>query len=114
MPLVDEAARPARRYLVTTDHGDVVVTVNPAAGGLDPDLLELEAATAASAAAFEMVTPLRAFGSTMLDIIEGQGLGELSMSPALRDMMMREKATQDLKRIERFAKSQAAGSPRAG
>lgn len=96
-------------YLVTTDHGDVVVTVNPAAGGLDHDLLTLEPATPEARAGIAMATPLRAFGAKMLDLIEIQGLGDAGLSPGLRDMLMREKATQDLKRIERFAKSAVAG-----
>jgi len=98
-----------RRYLVTTDHGDVLVTVNPAAGGLDPDLLELGPVTADSAAGLTMATPLRAFGAKMVDIIELQGLGDLAVSPALREMLVREKATEDLHRIERFAKDARAG-----
>lgn len=44
----------------------------------------------------------------MLDIIEIQGISDVDVSPGLRDMLMREKATQDLKRIERFAKAAAA------
>lgn len=105
----DGAGRRAdRRYLVTTDHGDVVVSVNPAAGGLDADLLTLEAATPTTTAGIELATPLRAFGAKMLDIIEIQGIVDVGVSPSLRDMLMREKATQDLKRIERFAKTAAA------
>ncbi len=102
------SGRPDRRYLVTTDHGDVVVSVNPAAGGLDADLLTLEAATPATTAGIELATPLRAFGAKMLDLIEIQGISDVGVSPGLRDMLMREKATQDLKRIERFARAVAA------
>ena len=101
---------PLRRYLVTTDHGDVVVTVNPAAGGLDPDLLELGPVTATVAQELTMATPLRAFSAKMVDIIEIQGLGDVTMSGSLRDMLVREKATQELHRIERYAKdAKAAG-----
>lgn len=99
---------PIRRFIVSTDHGDVVVSVNPAAGGLDPDLLTLESAAAADTSDLTMVTPLRAFGAKMVDIIEIQGLGDVTVSPSMREMLVREKATQDLKRIERYARELAA------
>lgn len=94
-----------RRYLVTTDHGDVVVVVSAAAGGLDPDLIRLEAATPDSTKDLTMATPLTAFGAKMVDLIELHGAGDLQLSPAMYQMMVREKATQELHRIERFAKT---------
>jgi len=100
-----------RSFLVSTDHGDVVVRVNPAAGGLDTDLLALEPADAANSSALTMVTPLRAFGAKMVDLIEMQGLGDVDVSPALRELLVREKATQELKRIERYARERAATGP---
>lgn len=86
----------------------MVVTVNEAAGGLDADLLILARADERTAAGIDFATPLRAFGAKMLDIIEAQGLGDASLSPAMREMLLREKATQDLKRIEGYARGQAA------
>ncbi len=100
-----------RCFLVSTDFGDVVVRVNPAAGGLDADLLALEPATASNTSAISMVTPLRAFGAKMVDLIEMQGLADVDVSPALRDLLVREKATQELKRIERYARERGAAGP---
>jgi len=92
------------RYLVRTDTGDVVVTVNVGVGGLDDGLLSLAKAPADAAAAFDMVTPLRAFGAKMVDIIEIAGTDSFGGSATLREMLVKEKATQELKRIEVFAR----------
>jgi len=95
-----------RRYLVKTRYGDVVVNVNPAAGGLDDDLFGFEAPTAQSAAGIDMVTPLSAFGAKVVDLIELHGTGKFAGSASLREMLVREKATAELRRIERFAKQE--------
>lgn len=95
------------RFLVRTDSGDVIVTVNPSVGGLDDDLILLESANAGQAEEFDMVTPLRAFGAKMVDLIELAGTEEFGGSPTLREMLVKEKATQDLKRIELFARRNA-------
>lgn len=89
-----------QRFRVLTDAGDVIVTVNQAAGGLDADLLELEMA---SGDGLEMATPLKAFAAKMVDIIEGKGLVGFVGGPRMRELMVREKATAELRRIERFA-----------
>lgn len=93
-----------KRYLVRTDFGDVVVGVNPDASGFDADLIEVTTVEPDELDSFDMTTPLRAFGAKMVDIIELQGTAEFSGSEAMREMMVREKATAELKRIERFAK----------
>ncbi len=98
---------PARRFLVTTDHGDVVVEVRPDAAGLDADLLRLRMADAATVQELPVATPLRAFAAKMVDIIEGQGLGGFTGGERMREMLVREKATADLHRIERFAREHA-------
>lgn len=92
-----------QHFLVQTDYGDVVVTVNPDAGGLDTDLLSFRHADADSARGISMTTPLRAFSAKMIDIIEGQGLAGFQGGERMRELMVREKATADLRRIERFA-----------
>lgn len=94
------------RYLVRTDSGDVVVTVNPGVGGLGDGLVSLTKAPADAAAAFDMVTPLRAFGAKMVDIIEFAGTETFAGSATLREMLVKEKATQELKRIEVFARQE--------
>lgn len=98
---------PAQRFLIITDAGDVVVTVNQQAGGLDADLIALEMADAESASGITMTTPLSAFAAKMVDIIEGQGLSGFAGGDRMRELMVREKATADLLRIERFAKQQS-------
>ena len=92
------------RFLVRTDSGDVVVVVNPQAGGLDDNLIALENPPSDGAGSFDMVTPLRAFGAKMVDIIEAAGTDSFGGSPTLREMLVKEKATQELKRIELFAR----------
>lgn len=99
----------ARRFLVMTDAGDVIVSVNELAGGLDADLIGLAMADAESASGITMKTPLRAFAAKMVDIIQEQGLAGFAGGERMRDLMVREKATADLLRIERFAKAQSQG-----
>lgn len=98
-----------RRYLVRTDFGDVVVGVNDKASGFDPDLIEVTTVAESERGSFDMATPLRAFGAKMVDIIELQGTAEFSGSDVMREMMVGEKATAELKRIERFAKEAFGG-----
>ena len=98
------AEREERRYLVKTNDGDVVVVVNPRAGGLDDDLFSLEAATPESTEGIQMATPLSAFSAKAVDIIELHGTAGFAGSAALREMLVREKATALLRSIERFAR----------
>ena len=105
----DAMSEAARHFLVTTDHGDVVVTVNGDVDGLDPRLLALSMADEATARALPMATPLRAFAAKMVDLIEAQGLGAFAGGERMREMLVREKATADLKRIERFAREHGGG-----
>lgn len=93
-------------YLVATDHGDVVVQINDVATGLDPELFTLQAATAQNSAHLDTVVPLRAFGAKVLDIVELKGTGDLPGGDRLLRMMVQEKATQELRRIERWARAQ--------
>jgi len=94
-----------RRYLVKTNAGDVVVVVNKEAGGLSDDLFGLEPATERSTAGIDMTTPLSAFGAKVVDLIELHGTDDFTGSATLRDMLIKEKATFELRRIERFARS---------
>ena len=97
-----------KRYLVRTDHGDVVVGVNPNASGFDADLIEVTTVNEDERGSFDMATPLRAFGAKMVDIIELQGTADFSGSDTMREMMVREKASAELNRIERFAKEKSS------
>ncbi len=102
-----------RKYLVNTDHGQVVVRINEVASGLDPALLTLEPATPENSHDIVMEVPLRAFGAKMVEIIEMIGTGTIGtgteVSLTLQRMMIQEKATEDLKRIERFARALGTG-----
>jgi len=102
----DEAAEP-RRYLVKTNVADVVVVVNPNAGGLADDLFSFEPVTDEALKHVDMTTPLSAFGSKVVDLIELHGTAEFTGSAVLRDMLIKEKATFELRRIERFAREHA-------
>ncbi len=97
-----------RRYLVKTNDGDVIVAINPAAGGLDDDLFELRRPDPENLSGITMATPLTAFSSKAVDIIELHGTGSFGGSQQLKEMLVREKATALLRSIERFAKQ--AGS----
>jgi len=95
-----------RKFLVTTDHGEVLVRIDPDKGGLDPELLVLEAPDGANAADLTTTVPLRAFGAKMVELIEAQG-GEMPGGERLRRLLVQEKASADLNRIERWARRQA-------
>lgn len=90
------------RYLVLTEHGRVWVVVRADRGGLDPEFIEVRAT--GTEPITEMETPLRAFAGKMVDLVQARGGDELSLSPAMRTMMVKEKAAEDLRRIERAAR----------
>ena len=95
-------------YLVKTDHGDVLVEVNPeCSNALEKDLLLFHKPTPDNTQNINMEVPLRAFSAKMVDIIEGVGTPSVGASPKLLAMMKEEKATEDLARIERWAKANA-------
>jgi hypothetical protein len=95
----------ADRFLVRTEYGEVVVQVNrECENALENDLLLLSAPTEADKAGFDVETPLRAFGAKMIDIIRTVGTGNFQPPAGVREMMIKEKATSDLNRIERWAR----------
>ncbi|MEZ4607048.1 MAG: hypothetical protein R2880_17525 [Deinococcales bacterium] len=100
-----------RKYLVKSDFGDVLVTVNPECqNALEQDLLRLDIPTPENSAELNSEVPLRAFGAKMVDIIEIVGTGSFKASPVMMQMLKQEKATSELKRIERFAKEHSKSS----
>lgn len=105
----DEAGKKrVDRYLVKTDYGDVLVRINTASrNALENDLLSFERPTPDNTRGVAFEVPIRAFGAKMLEIIEGIGVGDLGASPKMVEMMIREKATSDLSRIERWAREHA-------
>jgi hypothetical protein len=100
-------SRPDERYLVVTEHGRVVVVVRGDKAGLDADLIAVTAADDADDLAME--TPLRAFAAKMVDLVQARGTGGVPLSPAMLAMMVKEKAAEDLARIERAARRLHAG-----
>lgn len=95
-------SRPDERYLVVTEHGRVLVVVRGDRDGLDPDLIEVRGDADAGDVGLE--TPLRAFAAKMVDLVQARGEGAAALSPALAAMMIKEKAADDLRRIERAAR----------
>jgi hypothetical protein len=93
------------KYIVKTDHGDVLVKVNTASkNALENDLLSFARPTPENSADVRIEVPLRAFGAKMVEIIQMVGVGEFGASPRMTEMMIQEKATSDLSRIERWAR----------
>lgn len=92
------------RYLVVTEHGRVLVVVQAERSGLDNDLIDVRRPDQDDLAEVAMETPLRAFAAKMVDIVQARGSGDLSVSPSLLDMLVKEKAAEDLRRIERAAR----------
>lgn len=103
-----DAAGP-ERYLVVTEHGTVAVVVRSDRSGLDADLIEIELPDEATLASEPMQTPLRAFAAKMVDLVQARGSGGAPVSATMLDMLVREKAAEDLKRIERAARRLYAG-----
>lgn len=100
-----ERVRLTDSFLVRTDYGEVVVTINPeCTNALENDLLLLSAPSDADKASFTMETPLRAFGAKVVDIIQTVGTGDFNPGGGMLEMMVKEKATSDLNRIERWAR----------
>jgi hypothetical protein len=96
----------SQTYLVTTDYGDVLVRVNESCtNALEDDLLLLSQPTPEETAAAGYSTPLRAFSAKMVDIIEGVGTGDFRPEPKTLELLKKEKATEELTRIERWAKA---------
>jgi hypothetical protein len=93
------------RFVVRTEYGPVLVSINPASrSGFDPELLLLEAVTADASEGIGMEVPLRAFAAKMVELIEAAGTSDSGIPAGMIEMMVSEKATSDLRRIERWAK----------
>jgi len=95
-------SRPDERYLVLTEPGRVVVVVRGDRAGLDPDLVDVQLPDERDHLLLE--TPLRAFAAKMVDLVQARGAGDATLSPNLLALMVKEKAAEDLARIERTAR----------
>lgn len=98
-----------QRYLISTEYGDVLAELDETPRNvLDGPLFKLSRpdAEARQDAPFEV--PLRAFSAKMVDIIEGIGTGDFKADPKIVELLKKEKATDELTRIERWAKANPA------
>jgi predicted PhzF superfamily epimerase YddE/YHI9 len=102
-------SRADEHYLVITEHGRVVVRVRGDRSGLDADFIDVLSPTA-SPAGLTMETPLRAFAAKMVDLVEAHAEAPAAWSAGFRAMMVKEKAAEDLTRIERAARRLAEGA----
>ncbi len=94
--------RSDERFLVVTEFGRVLVVVRGDRAALDADLIDVRLDHDADDVTLE--TPLRAFAAKMVDLLQARGTDDLGLSPSLRDLMVKEKAAEDLRRIERAAR----------
>lgn len=94
-----------RRYLISTDYGDVLAELDETPRNvLDGPLFRLSRPTAEARESVPYEVPLRAFSAKMVDIIEIIGTGSFKPEPKLLELLKREKATEELTRIERWAR----------
>ena len=94
----------AESYLIKTDHGDVIVRVADDKDGLDAELLSFVDVTPETAEGIDVEVPLRAFAAKMIAIVERKA-GETPGGETMRRMLIQEKATADLRRIERWVRT---------
>ena len=93
-----------QRFLVVTEHGRVMVRVRSGRSGLDGDLIEVTRPDEAALTGLSMETPLRAFAAKMVDIVQARGAGDVPVSATMLELLVKEKAAEDLTRIERTAR----------
>ncbi len=93
-----------RRYLILTDdYGDVLAELDETPrNALDGPLFKLSRPNAERQDVIEV--PLRAFSAKMVDVIEIVGTGDFNAPPKVLELLKKEKATEELTRIERWAK----------
>ena len=94
-----------RRYLILTDdYGDVLAELDETPrNALDGPLFKLSRPDA-DVREEALEVPLRAFSAKMVDVIEIIGTGDFNAPPKVLELLKKEKATEELTRIERWAK----------
>lgn len=98
-----------RRYLIKTEHGDVLAELDETPRNvLDGPLFALSRPSPEARADVPYEVPLRAFSAKMIDLIELIGTGDFRAEPKLLDLLKKEKATEELSRIDRWAKQNPA------
>ena len=101
------------RFLVVTEFGRVMVRVRGDRAGLDNDFVEVLLPTQDDLADAPMETPLRAFAAKMVDLVQARG-ADHDISPGVLGMLVKEKAAEDLGRIERAARRLYQGDEAPG
>ncbi len=97
-----------RRYLIKTDYGDVLAELDETPRNvLDGPVFRLSRPDAAARDDAPFEVPLRAFSAKMVDVIEIVGTGDFRAEPKMLELLKREKATEELTRIERWARQNA-------
>ena len=99
-----------RRYLIVTDtHGDILAELDETPrNALDGPLFRLSRPTDSEREAVPFEVPLRAFSAQVVDSLETVGTGDFKVDEKLLDVLKIEKATEELARIERWAKENPA------
>ncbi len=99
-----------KRYIILTDdHGDILAELDETPrNALDGPLFRLSrpSETDKENAPFEV--PLRAFSAQVVDSLEAVGTGDFKVDDKLLDVLKIEKATEELARIERWARENPA------
>ncbi len=95
-----------RRYLILTDdHGDVLAELDETPrNALDGPIFKLSRPSPDTKEELTEV-PLRAFSAKMVDVIEIIGIGDFTAQPKVLELLKKEKATEELTRIERWART---------
>jgi hypothetical protein len=95
-----------KRYLISTEHGEVLAELDETLrNALDGPLFTLSRPTPEARRDAPFEVPLRAFSAKMIDIIEGIGVGDFKADSKVIELLKKEKATDELARIERWAKA---------
>lgn len=87
----------------------MVVRVNGEVGGLEADFLQVERPTPENSGDLQSETPLRAFAAKVVELIEAHAQ-DAPGGARMRRMLVEEKASEDLNRIERWAREAADGA----
>ncbi len=95
-----------RRYLILTDdYGDVLAELDETPRNvLDGPIFNLSRPDPETKEELIEV-PLRGFSAKMVDVIEIIGTGDFTAQPKVLELLKKEKATEELTRIERWAKA---------
>lgn len=95
-----------KRYIILTDdHGEILAELDETPrNALDGPLFKLSRPNDEQRQDAPFEVPLRAFSAQVVDSLEAVGTGDFKVDEKLLDVLKIEKATEELARIERWAK----------